>query len=270
MIIKRFQNGGGFATFTPIIRTAPQLPASKATSTTEGKSTSSLLDDKLYAELLKGGLTNDVNALVSQLIELEGSSELPFTNVNTRAASLRLIGKVNEIKQNKALWESAVSKADKSGGLDEVAVGTSGEVYIKDNKNKIKAISLQDYSENRESMKLLSVAELMNERNHNSQLTGQNNIFNVANNSIGLNKITEHIKELISAFGNETVADTKTYSRNQVLTELGKFAGKKPTVEEAEGVKKLMEIANTPGELYKVESQNSSERRQAMKGAKYI
>lgn len=269
MIIKRFQNGGGFATFTPIIKTAPQHTTS-GSNQSESKTQSSILDDKLYAELIKGGLTNDVNALVSQLIELESTSDMPFTNTNTRATSLRLIGKINEIRQNKLLWEGAVSKAEKSGGLDEVAVGTSGEVYTKDDKNKIKAISLQEYSENKDSIKLLSVAELMNERNHNAQLTGQNNIFNVANNAIGLKQITTHIKDLINAFGTESVSSDKTYSKEQILTELGKYAGKKPTAEELVGVQKLMDVASTPGDIYRVKTEQSSERNQLMKGAKYI
>ena len=59
--IKKFQQGGGFATFTPYISAAPEA---KTTSTTDtSKKSETLVDDDIFKELLKeGGLTNDVDA----------------------------------------------------------------------------------------------------------------------------------------------------------------------------------------------------------------
>ena len=119
--IHKFQNGGGFAQFTPILRSPgqPQEPT-KSGNTTESKKSSGLLDEDIYKDLMKdGGLTNDVNALVDQLVKLE---EQGFTDVNSSTKALRLFAKINELKNNKDNWKSAVTTAKESGGLGEIAV----------------------------------------------------------------------------------------------------------------------------------------------------
>ena len=62
----------------------------------------------------------------------------------------------------------------------------------------------------------------------------------------------------------------KKYSKEQILDQLGKLAGKKPTSEEAQAVQTLQNLANTPGEIIKLETINSSERNQALKAVDYI
>ena len=44
---------------------------------------------------------------------------------------LSLLPKVVEMKNNQKLWESAMKTAESSGGLNEIAVGNSGELYVK-------------------------------------------------------------------------------------------------------------------------------------------
>ena len=256
--------------FTPVISSSPTaVQPPKAQSS--GGSDYGILDETTYKELVhEGGLINDVNSFVKQLSDLQSSSSNPFLNSRNRSNALQLIGKINELKESKNMWNKALARVENQDALGEVAVGSSGEVYTKDKDNKLTAMSIGEYMKKKDSVRLLTNNELLYERQYNPQLVGNSGIINVASSAVGLNKITDHIKSLISAFGNEEISDTKVYSKNQVLTELGKYTGKKPTEEEAIAVKKLMDIANTPGELYKVKTENSSERRQAMKGAKYI
>ena len=54
-------------------------------------------------------------------------------------------------------------------------------------------MSLSQYSKEKDKVKLLSVAELMNERQYTPNLIGRNSLFNVAENAIGLDKITGSI-----------------------------------------------------------------------------
>jgi hypothetical protein len=50
----------------------------------------------------KGGLNNEVNALVAQLIQLENSStSYPYTDSSTRGESLKLISEINQLRNNK-------------------------------------------------------------------------------------------------------------------------------------------------------------------------
>lgn len=267
--IQKFQTGGGFATFTPIVEQESSRSTSKSSQAADTNKSSSILDDETFKELIKGGLVNDVNSLVNDLIKLESGSTYPYVQSQNRSTALRMIAKVNEVKQNYKLWDDAVNKAKESGGYSEVAVDNN-QMFTKDKNGKIKAISISDYARSEEKVKVLSVAELMQERQYNPQLANQNSIFGVANNSIGLSKILDQINKVISAFGSEETSETKIYSKDQVLKELGKYTGKKPTAEEAQSIKRLMDIVNTPGELYKVKTTDSSERRQTMKALNYI
>ena len=97
--------GGGFATFTPIVNPAPSASnAETSKSSQEAKSqASSILDDDMFEKLIGDGLSNDVNSLVEDLIKLENSSPAPFMQQNNRATALRVIAKINEAKQNNAL-----------------------------------------------------------------------------------------------------------------------------------------------------------------------
>lgn len=269
MRVKKFQ-GGGFATFTPIVNTMPTSSSSKTEADT-AKASTSILNDDVFKELLKGDfLVNDANNLVKELIALEAGSPTPYTQANTRSMALKMIGKINELKQNKNYWQDAINRAKENGGLGEVAVGTSGEVYTKDENNNIQAISLSQYSKQKDKVKLLSVAELMNERQYNPNLIGRNSLFNVAENAIGLDKITGSIKDIVSMLGKETVKTEDYYTKDQARKYLSEMGGKEPTVSEQEGISILNKIINNPGELAQVQSEESSERKHLDKALSYI
>lgn len=101
MRIKKFQ-GGGFATFTPIVNTMPTSSAKTESSVEKESTSTSILNDDVFKELLKGDfLVNDANNLVKELVALEAGSPTPYTQANTRSMALKMIGKINELKQNK-------------------------------------------------------------------------------------------------------------------------------------------------------------------------
>lgn len=103
--IKSLQ-GGGFASFTPIIHTPPAMPSSSTgaeASAASSEPSSSIIDEKMLEHLYeKGGLVNDVNKLVDELIQLEKGSDLPFLKSQNRSTALKITAKINEIKQNKS------------------------------------------------------------------------------------------------------------------------------------------------------------------------
>lgn len=103
--IKRLA-GGGFATFTPYVETMP-TPAASTGAAAAGSAkepASSLLDDDTFKELLtKGGLVNDVNSLVNDLMQLESRNTNPFLSSNNRGVAMKMIGRINELRESKAL-----------------------------------------------------------------------------------------------------------------------------------------------------------------------
>lgn len=214
--IKKLESGGfTSATYYVDQMPTPVTPSGAAAAGSDKASASSILDDETYKELLtKGGLVNDVNSLVSEIIQLETRNTNPFIASNNRSTAIKLIGRVNELKENKALWKESMDNAKEAGGLSEIAVGTSGEVYIKGQDNKVKAIGLDEYKERKDEVQLLSVAELLKHRNYDPNETGNNELFNVANNSIGLAKINDTIRTMISSLGKESSDSTSFQTKD--------------------------------------------------------
>lgn len=271
--IRKMADGGGFATFTPIEASRPNV-ASNTTSNSEDAKTdkgNSVVDEKMLEYLYKtGGLVNDVNKLVSELIQLEKTSALPYLKQKNRSDALRIAAKINEITQNKANWDSSISRAKEQGGLGEVAVDTYGRVFAMDENKKISAMSLAEYDKQRNNTKLLSVQELMYERQYNASLTGQNGVFTVADNAIGLTKITNQIKGLIEALGTESSENTSFYSKDQAKAYLKGMGGKAPNAQEKEAINLLNEVINSPGKYAEVKTKRSSERNRIDKALNYI
>lgn len=95
--IRKFQ-GGGFASFTPIIAAPPVQAVQPKQTKTEKKE--GLLSKDVYDQLLAdGGLVNDVNAFVAELAKLE-SGPASFLNADNRMSALRSFAKINEIRSN--------------------------------------------------------------------------------------------------------------------------------------------------------------------------
>jgi len=122
----------------------------------------------------------------------------------------------------------------------------------------------------------LSVAELLEERNSNPILTGNNNIFNVANNSIGVEKISAYANKIVSALGNETLKNENIYDRNALENELRALSteiqssGRTPSQEELKGFSILETLRNSPSRYNEIISESSTERNHALKAVKYI
>jgi len=276
--INKFQQGGGFATFTPIIEQQPvQATSSSSSSSKESKHTiSSMLDDDVFKDLMGKGLVNDVNGFVSELAKIESTnsgSMYPYAQSNNRAMSLRLVGKINELKQSKSAWDEAAKTATAAGGYGEVAVNND-MVYGKDAKGNVSAINVNEYDKHKDQYKLLSVAELLNERQYNPKLSGQNSIFDVANNAIGLDKIKTNLKDLIASLGTEDTHNENFYSKDQVKGQYdilkSQVSVKGPTKEQQSALESLNQIINTPGDHYKVITENSSERNHIDKALDYL
>ena len=268
--IHKFQTGGGFAQFTPILRSPlKQGESSGQENTRESSKSSGLLDEDIYKDLIKdGGLTNDVNALVDQLVKLE---EQGFNDPNNSTKALRLFAKINELKNNKDNWKSAVTTAKESGGLGEIAVNNFGEVYVKNEKGKISTLHLSQFKKEKDKYHTLSVSELLNARQNDPQLTFNTSVFSVAENAIGIEKINNHLKSIITSFGTESTSTERHYTKDQVVSEIARIKGlAKPTSEEVKSLEILNELANSPGDYLKVVEKDSGKKRQLQRGLNYL
>lgn len=280
---RKLQFGGPLVAYQPLIQSTPATPAapSGAVGTTgsagTAKKSASLLDDKdLLEELIDAGLYNETSVLIQQLQEIEQQSDNPFLQATNRRSYLALSGQINKLKMNKDLWEKAFDISEASGGLGEIAVGNSGELYVKDSENNLKTISITDFKKNKGEFRALSVAELLEERNSNPILTGNNNIFNVANNSIGVEKISAYASKIVSALGTETLKNENIYDRDALENNLRALSteiqssGRTPSQEELKGFSVLETLRNSPSRYNEIISESSTEKNHALKAVKYI
>ena len=256
----------------PAMPTAP----SGAVSASASKQSTSILDDDLKKELLsKGGLVNETNALIQEIIKLESQSDNPFLNQSTRSNTLEIIAKINELRQNKNMWEQSFDLSKSSGGLSEIAVGNKGELYVRGEQG-LQAMSVSDYKKNAGKVRALSVAELLEERNSNPGLVGNNSIFNIANNSIGIEKISDYASKIVNALGKEVRKSQEIYDRSELqgrLQALGtevQSTGRTPSQEELKGFEILETLKNSPSRYNEIISESSTQKNHALKAVKYI
>jgi hypothetical protein len=137
-------------------------------------------------------------------------------------------------------------------------------------------MSVSDYKKNAGKVKALSVAELLEERNSNPGLVGNSSIFNVANNSIGIEKISDYASKIVNALGKEVRKSQEIYDRSELqgrLQALGtevQSTGRTPSQEELKGFEILETLKNSPSRYNEIISESSTQKNQALKAVKYI
>lgn len=261
----KLQGGGAMvATYTPIERSVGTAPVgSGATPTKEIKTSEeeTLLDKDIYKKLIEqGGLVNDVNAFIEKVIELE-SSPFAYLNKNNSSKALQLIAEVNRIKQNKELWQDTYKNAQALGGFGEVAVGKQGELFVKD-KDSFKAVSLLEYSKNRDKYNPLTVSELLRARRLDPNLVNNDAIFQVGETAYGTNGILKKVEDIIKIVSEDTFKTERHYSKDTLEKQLGALKAERvPTEEQKNSIAKLQSMLSTPGEQYKVVDSSKSKDR---------
>jgi len=229
--------------------------------------------DALKDLLTKGGLTSDVRSFVSEL----GNIDLSGNNLNGNTAmTLHLIDKVNEIKNNRDMWNDAVTSAKANGSYSEVAIGQSGELFYKGDNGQIDTASVEEVKKDpsKYTGRIMTIADLLYERQQN--LPFNRSVFNIAQDSIGMDKITDHVQKLFQTLSEYSNTSQRTYSKedlkrsleaeNQVIQQ----GGRKPTEEEIQSIQSLTNLLNTPGDYVKEESKYSAKGKNPKAALQYI
>lgn len=263
--INKFQQGGGFATFTPYLAAAATVATSTASSDTSSKKSDTLVDDDIFKEFLKeGGLTNDVDAWAKELLALQ-MEPTPFTMGENRSRAITLMAQVNRLKESRKDWESAVKTATAEGGLSEIAVGSYGQVYAKDKNNNVREVTVDTYKDNSDQLQLLTVSELMRERKLNPKLVGKDNLFEVANNAIGMKKIADQIQGVVQVLGSETISKTASVTKGEADAAI-----KNASPEDKENMAILKKVLMGQTGMAEIKTVSVSERNHSKQALDYI
>lgn len=262
--------------FVPLSNRSTQQRAQATQQEAKKEDPKTIIEEEMYKELIKGGvgLRSDINKWVDQVMALESSSEYPYLenqNINNIGAKIKIWHEIREHYRN---YKDAFDLAKNQGGLNEVAVGNGGELFVKDKGAKLKSISMSEYSKNRDKYNPLTVYELLQEREINPNLAFNNSIYSVIDTAFGTEKIIDHIAQLVDKVGSFSHTLTSTKGDPQLMNKAkeiaSEFTGRKPTGEELEALGKLEQIMKSPSDYNEVKEHTKSSSKYISSALGYI
>lgn len=207
-MIFKFQQGGAtppFVAYQPVIvsdkrTTATQELAAKATKESESGKLSSKDLYTMLKEKLKG-LPNDVNIAMNQLQQLEQLTSMDFDGSftqNIESKYLSTLQTMNQLSFSREQYDKALDNVKSNGGLNEAAIDQYGQVYMTNGKD-YKLMSPEEAKQS--GWKQMTNQDLLYLRANDPNLSGKDEILNVVNNGIGIDKVTEYIQKCIQGLG---------------------------------------------------------------------
>lgn len=283
--IKKLQEGGGmpFVTYRPApSMTTPDTSSKETTSTKsskkseEGSDNTSLLSKAVIDELIKKGLPNDVNQFLKELQTAEKSSLMGMeSGVGgiDRNKLYSLAAKANQLIHNSNLMESATKQAYDNDGLEELAVSTTGALFVQDKNGKISKLSMSEYNKKRDSVYAMTVNDLSKARMYNPNLAFDTEIISTIQNSMGINKINDYMLAILNKLGTETLSKEGYVDKQKLKETIGLMTnGKNPTESELKGIQELASTYQSMGKdgIYKITQEKSTQRNHISDGFEYL
>ena len=282
--IKRLQEGGGmpFVTYRPApSMTSPdtssvETSSTKSSKTSDKGSDNSLLSKSVIEELIKKGLPNDVNQFLKELQVAEKSSlmgmESGVEGID-RNKLYSLAAKANQLIHNSNLMESATKQAYDNDGLEELAVSTTGALFVQDKNGKISKLSMSEYNKKRDSVYAMTVNDLSKARMYNPNLAFDTEVISTIQNSMGINKINDYMLGILNKLGTETLSKEGYVDKQKLKETIGAMTnGKNPTESELKGIQELASTYQSMGKdgIYKITQEKSTQRNHISDGFEYL
>ena len=166
-LIDKLQQGGGmpaFVSYTNVPQPQVAAPYSPATTSKEESDGSvGLLDKNMVKFLYENGIPSDVEAFIETSgIFSDNIYKNPFKKEDATVQYKTILKMLPRIKAENERFKSAMTRADKNGGLGEIAVTDGGHVITVNAEGKLQKKSLNDVDPNSEQ--ILTNSELANYR----------------------------------------------------------------------------------------------------------
>lgn len=214
-MIFKFQQGGvtpPYVAYQPVIvsdkrTTSPSEMAEKvATDSEKGK----LSDKDLYTmlkEKLKG-LPSDVEEAMTKIQQVENIAKMDFDGSLSQNLSFKYLNALktmNNLTFSREQYDRAMENVKSNGGLNEVAINQYGQIYMTDGKN----FELMTPEEAKQSgWQAVTNSDLLYMRANSTNFANKDEIFNVVNNGIGIDKVTDYIQKCIQNLGASKTEET--------------------------------------------------------------
>lgn len=211
IIIPKLQEGGELpplASFTSVVQPATQAsqPAAKDTSSkTDNKSDKNnigLLTSSMVDTLMKNGLYSDVNAFLDETHALENDIfSNPFDSSDTTELTKyrKLLGLLPLVTKGYKDLTDATTKTSEKNALNEIAVSSSGSVFVQDPKTgQIVNKRLEDVDVRK--TRVLTNADLVNIRQNDPRyaLNRGSGLIDIINNSASMTDVMKWMNDVIS------------------------------------------------------------------------
>lgn len=216
-MIFKFDQGGitpPYVAYQPVIvsdKRTSAIPeeaaaAKVASDADEGKLTSKDLYTMLKEKLK--GLPSDIDVAMWKLQSVEESLNLDFfhdftSNVENRY--LNALQTMNQLSFSREQYDKALDNVKSNGGLNEAAIDQYGQVYVTNGKD-FKLMSPEEAKQS--GWKQITNQDLLYLRANDPNLSGKDEILNVVNNGIGIDKVTDYIQKCIQNLGASKTEET--------------------------------------------------------------
>ena len=208
---RKYQAGGAlpFVSYTPTFSTS-EVGAPKAQPTSKKESDEGDLTTKDILELLEGmdPIPIDI-AVISE--EMRKFNVLDRINPNKVVSSadlasryLQILTKVKLAKFNRDEYDNAFSHLKENGGLNELAVTSTGAFIASDGAGDFKEYTADEINaglHEQEGFRLMTNSNLLYERSTNPSVALRHELIHVAQSGIGMEVITQQINEILQNLG---------------------------------------------------------------------
>ena len=214
-MIFKFQQGGvtpPFVAYQPVIvsdkrtTSTSEMAEKVATDSEKGK----LSDKDLYTmlkEKLKG-LPSDVEEAMFKIQQVENIAKMDFDGSLSQNLSFKYLNALktmNNLTFSREQYDKAMENVKSNGGLNEVAINQYGQIYMTDGKN----FELMTPEEAKQSgWQAVTNSDLLYMRANSANFANKDEIFNVVNNGIGIDKVTDYIQKCIQNLGASKTEET--------------------------------------------------------------
>jgi hypothetical protein len=172
-IINKHQVGG--VIYTPFFGNellAQRDASARSTKSSRTKDDKDDLEKEIIDVIKESGLPSDVDAFTTTAAKFLRKSQLIGSTGSeyTMNQLIKLHSMANKVKFNSKMHEKALGQIMDENAGSEVALTNDGGMYVMDEEKNIKAVSVQNYHENRDKYQLLTNAQLMHLREQDSDL----------------------------------------------------------------------------------------------------
>lgn len=209
--IKKFQEGGQLAPwvgYSPFFQPIGREEGTSAVANSSAKSGDTKIDNSqkqlkdIIGQMVGKGLTNEVNYFAEQVGNIFADTDLLGQPISVRQYT-GLVSRLNEIQNNKQIFDQAKEHALSKGTLSEAAIDYSGNLFAQDSNGELVMITPDQYSEDREGYRILTNNDLLTLRNNSRAYIFDNSLSQTVAGSLNINDISKRIEDIVKSIGVE-------------------------------------------------------------------